>query len=265
MTAQLVLLDLDGTLYETGKPVPGAAEAVTRMRADGHLLRFFTNTDSLATHALLERVRGLGFEVEDDELFTPVVAAGRVLGASGDSRALALVSPAVSDELSATCEILPLDRAEQASHVVVGDFRDGLSYAALDAAYRAVHHGARLVALQAGRYFRAQDGPHLDTGAIVAAVEYAAEVSATVLGKPSAEFLRQAIASVPGEFPPAATWVVGDDRSTDIAMAVRAGLRSVQPRTGKHNDQAKRDDLPVPGYVVDSVAEMPSLLSGGTP
>jgi hypothetical protein len=42
-------------------------------------------------------------------------------------------------------------------------------------------------------------------------------------------------------------------------MAVRAGLCSVQPRTGKYADQADRTDLHVPGSVVDSVAALPSL------
>ena len=71
-----------------------------------------------------------------------------------------------------------------------------------------------------------------------------------------------AIASAPGDFPPAATWVVGDDRSTDIAMAVRAGVHSVQPRTGKYGDQAGRRDLVDPEYVVETVAEVPELLAG---
>jgi HAD superfamily hydrolase (TIGR01458 family) len=265
VTAQLVLLDLDGTLYEKGEPIPGAAEAVIRLRSAGHTLRFFTNTDSKATDALLDRLRGLGFAIGADELFTPVVAARRILGGTRAPRALLLVSAAVAGELGTVCDVLPLEQADQASHVIIGDYRDGLSYPALDAAYQAVHGGAQLVALQTGRYFRAQDGPHLDTGAIVAAVEYAAEAKATVLGKPAPEFLGQAIASVPGDFAPAVTWVVGDDRSTDIAMAVRAGVHSVQPRTGKYGDQAGRRDLPDPEYVVGTVAELPELLAGDIP
>ena len=258
----LVLLDLDGTLYQAGAPVPGAVGAVRRLRAAGHTLRFFTNTDSQATGALLERVRGLGFDVEEGELFTPVVAARRVLAGCPGSRSLLLVSAAVREELRDACASVGYEEADRASHVVIGDFRDGLSYAALDAAFRAVRNGATLLALQSGRYFRAQDGPHLDSGAIVAAVEYAAEARARVLGKPSQEFLAAAIDSVRDRLPVTATWVVGDDRSTDIAMAERAGLRSVQPRTGKHDDQASRGDLPAPQYVIGSVADLPGLLSG---
>lgn len=261
MTA-LLLLDLDGTLHQAGTPVPGAVEAVKRLRAAGHTLRFFTNTDSQATSALLQRVRSFGFDAEEGELFTPVVAARRILAGNPGSRALLLVSEAVREELRDTCASVPYEEADQASHVVIGDFRDGLSYKALDAAFQAVRSGAALLALQAGRYFRAEDGPHLDTGAVVAAIEYAAEVKARVLGKPSEEFLAAAVDSVPGRFLATATWVVGDDRSTDIAMAVRAGLHSVQPRTGKHDDQAGRTDLPAPEYVVSSVADLPDLVAG---
>lgn len=260
--AALVLIDLDGTLHQAGIPVAGAVQAVRRLRDAGHTIRFLTNTDSQATAALRGRVRGLGFDVEDGELFTPVAAARTVLSGCPGSRSLLLVSDAVREELGDATASVGYEEADRASHVVIGDFRAGLSYAALDAAFRAVRGGATLLALQAGRYFRAQDGPHLDTGAVVAAVEYAAEAKATVLGKPSPEFLAAAVASVPGRFPVTATWVVGDDRSTDIAMAVRAGLRNVQPRTGRYADQVGRTDLPVPEYVVDSVAALPGLLSG---
>ena len=79
VTAQLVLLDLDGTLYEAGRAVPGASQALGRMRAAGHTLRYFTNTDSQATLALLAWLRGIGLAIDARELFTPVGAARQVL------------------------------------------------------------------------------------------------------------------------------------------------------------------------------------------
>ena len=259
--AQLVLLDLDGTVHQAGVPVPGAVAALARLRADGHVLRLCTNTDSQSTGGLLSQLGAMGIAVGPGELLTPVTAARRVLGQSAGARALLLVSREVSAELGEACETVPPEHADRASHVVVGDYRDSLSYAALDAAFRAVRSGARLLALQRGRYFRAADGPHLDTGAVVAAIEYAAEVTATVLGKPSPEFLRTAIESAPRKFPASATWIIGDDRSTDIAMAQAAGLRSAQPRTGKHADQATQADLPAPEFVIGSVADLPDLLA----
>jgi ribonucleotide monophosphatase NagD (HAD superfamily) len=94
-----------------------------------------------------------------------------------------LVNEDVGAELASVCTVQPWDRAQESTHVVVGDFRDGLSYLALDAAFRAVRAGAQLLALQKSRYFRTADGVHLDTGAVVAAIGYAAQTPARVLGK----------------------------------------------------------------------------------
>ncbi|NUT56045.1 MAG: HAD family hydrolase, partial [Thermoleophilia bacterium] len=33
-----ILLDVDGVLHVSGEPIPGAVEAVNRLRADGHRL-----------------------------------------------------------------------------------------------------------------------------------------------------------------------------------------------------------------------------------
>jgi ribonucleotide monophosphatase NagD (HAD superfamily) len=223
-------------------------------------VRFFTNTDSLAAASLLSRLQGYRLPVGAAELFTPVVAARNILAGSVDARALLLVNDQVGGELASACAVQPWERAEDATHVVIGDFRDGLSYVALDAAFRAVRAGAQLLALQMGRYFRAADGVHLDTGAVVAAVEYAADVPARVLGKPSPEFLALALASVPLTFAPDQVWVVGDDRATDIAMGNAAGMVTAQPRTGKYADQAERRDLAVPRHVIDSISALPGLI-----
>lgn len=257
---QLILLDVDGTLLVAGEAVPGAADAVPRLSAGGHTVRSLTNTDSQATGALLSRLRGRGLDVRDGELFTPVVTARQVLLAHPGARALLLVTDAVAAELADSCERVDPAAPDEATHVVIGDVRETLTYPLLDAAFRAVRAGADLLALQAGRCFLAADGPHLDTGAVVAAVEHAAEVRATVLGKPSPDFLAGAVAST-GGFPASATRVVGDDRSTDVAMALAAGCRAVQPRTGKHADQAGREDLPVPEAVIGTVADLPALIA----
>jgi len=52
---RLMLLDLDGTMYDRGAPVPGAAEAVAALRGRGDVVRFFTNTDSQSAEGLLAR------------------------------------------------------------------------------------------------------------------------------------------------------------------------------------------------------------------
>lgn len=252
----IVLIDLDGTLYDRGALVPGADAAVAAVRQAGHTVRFCTNTDSLAEGQLLDRIRGFGIPAGPGDVFTPVTAAQRILGAAPGGRTLVLGTAAVSAELSAYTELVDAAQAATATHVVVGDCREVLGYPLLDAAFRAVRAGAELIALQRGRYFRGADGDHLDTGAVVAALEYAAEVDARVLGKPSPDFLR--LAAAPAA--PAEVWVVGDDGGTDILMARRDGARSVQVRTGKYRDQPGPDTAT---FTVDSVAGLPGVLGAG--
>jgi HAD superfamily hydrolase (TIGR01458 family) len=258
--SQTVLLDLDGTLHERGTPIPGAAQAMSALRHAGHVVRLFTNTDSQPETVLLHRIRQLGLPVAPGELFTPVTAAQRVLAAAPGCRVLALADEPVRDELAGHGRLLGVDEAELASHVVIGDCRQTLSYRQLDAAFRAVRAGAELLALQRGRYYRAADGDHLDTGAIVAAVEYAAGRSARVLGKPSQDFLRLAAQSAGGTGNDR-LWVVGDDRTTDISMANAGAAISVQVRTGKYADQRADDALARARHVIDSVADLPDLLT----
>lgn len=246
-----VLLDLEGTLYAKGAPVPGAAEAVAGLRALGLGLRFLTNTDSQPSEDILAMLAGLGLQVREEELFTPVSAARAHLAGTPDARVRPLVSRALRAEFDAA-------DSGPYTHVLVGDCRDTLDYPSLDEAFRAVRTGAELLALQRGRYFKRADGDHLDTGAVVAALEYAAGVSARVLGKPSASFFALAAASLGTE--PGGCVVVGDDATTDIAGGRAAGLRTVQVRTGKYADQLAESGHPRADHVVDSIADVPALL-----
>ena len=61
-----ILLDVDGVLHVSGEPIPGAVEAVARLRADGHRLRFVTNNSTRSRATLADELRALGLELDDD-------------------------------------------------------------------------------------------------------------------------------------------------------------------------------------------------------
>lgn len=253
-----ILCDLDGTIYSAGATVAGAAEALARLRELGCVIRFLTNTDSRPEASVLSDLLARGIDVRAGELFTPVTAARRHLTAAGSAVNVLAV---VSDSLLET--FAPFSRAGgPVTHVVVGDARDTLSYPLLDAAFRALQSGAELVALQRGRYAKRADGDHLDTGAIVAALEYASGSSAVLLGKPSQDFLRLAAESAGAE--PHDVWIVGDDATTDIAMGIAAGATTVQVRTGKYPDQALERTTIRAAYEIDTVALLPELVAAAS-
>ncbi|GAA1722703.1 TIGR01458 family HAD-type hydrolase [Isoptericola hypogeus] len=253
-----VVLDLQGTVYDAGRLVPGADRAVANLRDAGHAIRFVTNTDSQDSASIVAMLRGMGLELDPAELFTPVDAATSYLSAAPDARVHVLATGVVRDQLGASLAVVGPD--DDPTHVLVGDVHDVLDYPALDAAFRAVLAGAELLALQHGRWFLRGGRPALDTGSVVAALEHGAEVSARTLGKPSSDFLRLALGTVNPAPGPARTWVVGDDRSSDIAMGLEAGVHTVLVRTGKFSRQADDDALPRAEHVVDDVTALPDLL-----
>ncbi|SKC61921.1 HAD-IIA family hydrolase [Krasilnikoviella flava] len=257
MNGHAVLLDLQGTVYEGDDLVAGADDAVAALREAGHAVRFVTNTDSQDSASIVARLRGMGLRIEPAELFTPVDAAVALL-AGPEARVHVLATGAVRDQLTARLAVVGPE--DGPTHVLVGDVHDVLDYPALDAAFRAVLGGAELLALQHGRWFLRGGRPALDTGSVVAAIEHGAEVAARTLGKPSTGFLRLALGTISPAPGPDRTWVVGDDRSSDVAMGRAAGVRTVLVRTGKFARQADDDSLPHAEHVLDDLTGLPDLL-----
>ena len=116
---------------------------------------------------------------------------------------------------------------------------------------------AAAFAFRAGVFNIGAEG-QLYAGAFVAGLEYAAQVEATVLGKPSPAYFEAALEALDAE--PGLTWMVGDDLDSDIAGAQRYGLRTILVRTGKFRpDDLERSTI-VPDAVVSSIAFLPEWL-----
>jgi HAD superfamily hydrolase (TIGR01458 family) len=252
-TPRALLLDLDGTVYEGDRAIPGVAEALTRLRARDVPLRFVTNTTRLPRRGLAARLGALGVAASADEMLTAPRAAVDWLRGHGIRRVALYVAAAAHEEF-AEFEVTS-DRPEA---VVVGDLGADWTFERLNDAFRALLDGARLVAIQKNRYWSTGGTLTLDAGPFVAALEYAAATEATLVGKPSAAFFAAAARSL--GLPPAAIAMVGDDVDGDVAGAQRAGLRAVLVRTGKYRSGDEARGGARPDAVLASAAALPAWL-----
>jgi len=240
----------------SGEPIAGAAAAVRRLREDGHRLRFVTNNTTRARATLAEELREIGVDLHDDELQTTAVAAAHALAGK---RVLALTMHAVVDDL-AGIELV----GEDAEAVLIGGADETLetnvvfSYTNLARAFHELEAGAELYCLHKNRWWQTRRGPLLDAGAFVAGLEYAADVEATVLGKPSPAYFAAAVEALDAE--PAMTWMVGDDIESDVAGAQRFGLQTILVRTGKFRPDTVERGSVMPEAIVSSVAQLPAWL-----
>src|SRR5215207_5409930 len=93
------LLDLDGTVYSGTTAVPGAAEAIGRLRARGVPFRLVTNTTSRSRRMLVERLRGYGLDVRAEEIVTATLAGVAMVRAAGYGRVAPFVPAGALEEM----------------------------------------------------------------------------------------------------------------------------------------------------------------------
>ncbi|RAH36524.1 TIGR01458 family HAD-type hydrolase [Halomonas sp. SL1] len=233
-----VLLDISGVLHEDGRALPGAVEAVARLQARELALRFVTNTSRKTSERVHAELRELGFAVAPEQVFT-APAAIRAHLLAHELRPYLLIHPDLEPEFAG------LDTADPDA-VVLGDAAERLDYRHLDAAFGLLQRGAPLLTVGTNRYFRQGGELHLDAGPFVRALEYAAEIEATVLGKPAAGFFRAVLEDAGVE--PHEALMVGDDVECDVAAALELGLEACLVRSGKYRDG---DEARAPGVACE--------------
>jgi HAD superfamily hydrolase (TIGR01458 family) len=251
-----VLLDIDGTLMDSGRAIDGAAEAVRALRARRIPLLFATNISRKARGEVAASLRDAGIEARDEEVLNAGWAAAVLLRADGVRRVHLMLTP------SAAVDWHGFDVVDEgADAVVVGDMGRRFDFDRLERAFRCLRDGARLVAAHRNPWWKDDRGEvTLDAGTFVAALEYAAGVKAELVGKPAADFFRMA-ARVLGE-DPGRLVMVGDDLVADVAGGRAAGLATYLVRTGKFDAAALARTPPerAPHRVIESVRELPAAL-----
>jgi len=241
-----VLLDLAGVVYQGNQPLLGAVDAVASLRNAGLRLRFLTNTTRMPRRTLLRGLDKMGVEIADEELFTPAQAA-RVWLATKRLSPHLLIHPDLGEDFA------KFD-ASVGEAVVVGDAAQGFTYTALNTAFRKLLGGAEFLALARNRSFKDEDGEFsLDAGAFVAALEYACQREAVLVGKPAPDFFKAAIASTACDGKEVV--MVGDDAEADVAGALAAGIGSaLLVRTGKYRPGDENKMHPAPSDTVEDLA-----------
>jgi len=247
---EALLIDIDGVLHVGSEPIEGAARALELLRSRQLPFRLVTNTTSRSRRLVVERLRTLGFAIEESEVLTPAALAVRRCHDRGYDRVAVHVAPALAEDLDTLGD--PGDGPVQA--VVVGDLGDDFTPARLNAIFGQLQAGAELIALQRNRVWQSENGLILDAGPYIAALEYAVGRTAVVTGKPSPDFFAAALDEL-GVGAHAAA-MIGDDVEGDVEGAQEAGLDGILVRTGKFR-QAAFDAAGIePTEIWESIAEI---------
>ena len=253
-----VVSDLDGTVYRGGRPLPGAVEALARLRAAGIRVLFVSNNPTRTAAAYAERLHGIGVAAQPADVLTSGgVVIDWLLTEAPGARVLLVGEPSLHAEL--TGRGVDLVESGRDADVVVVSFDRTFDYRKWLEAFRALRAGARFVATNPDPTCPVDDGEVPDCGGIIAALEATAGRTVdVVVGKPSSVMARAALDRL--QVTAREALVVGDRLETDVWLGTRNGLDTALVLTGVTNRADVHGASEQPTFVLDGLAALPALI-----
>jgi HAD superfamily hydrolase (TIGR01458 family) len=250
-----LLLDMDGVIMMSWRPLSGAVEALTRLRAAGFPLRLVTNTTEKTGAEMVAELRRIGFDVADGEVLTAAAAAAAYLRERHPGARVHLFG----DGRPADLEGIRLVGVDEAPEVILVSGADrSFTFETFNRVYRALLDGAALVAMHRNVAWMTEAGVCLDAGAYLYGLERALRREAVVAGKPSPGAFAAGLRDL--GVPASAALMVGDDIENDVLAAQAVGITGVLVRTGKFREELLAGAPGTPDHVIGSVGDLPELL-----
>ena len=242
-----ILFDLSGVLYIDGKPIVGAIDAIKQLKRVAIPYCFITNTTRRTKSDIQQALSEMGFNISADTLFT---ASSATLSYLADKQ----LRPHLLIHSNLLPEFSDLDTSNP-NAVVLGDAADEFTYSHLNKAFRVLMSASDIPLISMGynRYFREAEGLSLDLGAFTAALEFASDKQAIVMGKPSKDFFLHAVNQLGCKA--TETLMIGDDVYSDIEGAMRAGLQGCLVKTGKYQSGDELKITPSPTFVAENITD----------
>jgi HAD superfamily hydrolase (TIGR01450 family) len=263
-----LLIDLDGVVWIGREPVPDSAEALAALLRAGKRIVFVTNNPGRPPAAYAERLRGMGVEVDEEQIVTAGMVVARLAAeAAGPGGSAFVIGATTLKEMvaAAGAALAEGEAARQADVVVVSGHR-GFDYEELLTATLALQRGAALVATSHDPTMPMPGGEWPGTGSILAAVETASDRRAEIGGKPEGHLFELALDLLDRVAPAAdeatkgarrgRVAMVGDRVSSDIEGGRRAGLETILVLSGSSSRGEAGAAEPPPDHVVENLAAL---------
>ncbi|MBL7285869.1 HAD-IIA family hydrolase [Corynebacterium godavarianum] len=221
-----LLLDLDGTVWEGGRAIPHAVEAIN---ASGCKAIYITNNASRAASRVAAMLQDIGLNAAEADVLTSAQAA---LGLAEDvlepgDPVLVLGAQPFKD-LVRDAGYQVTDSADAAPKAVLHGHNPDTGWAELSEAALAIRTGAVYLASNMDTTLPMERGLMVGNGSMIAAVTSATGVTPRSAGKPEPAMFHQAAERFGAKSPLG----IGDRLDTDLAGGVAAGMPTLHVLTG---------------------------------
>ncbi|AEF39026.1 HAD-IIA family hydrolase [Hoyosella subflava] len=258
MAIKGVLFDIDGVLVTSWEPIARAADAVRTVVEAGYASGFLTSTTSLTQADIAMRLWQCGIPVEPEEIVTAAkLTAEFVKRHHEGARCWLLNSGEVQADMS------DIEFAEESPDLIIlGGAGPVFTHEALSRVAELMVEGVPVIAMHRALSWTTSAGLKIDVGAYLPGLEAVGHRDITVIGKPSERAFSTAAAMM--GVGPREVVMVGDDVNADVLAGQAAGMTGVLVRTGKFRPETMEGLDEEPDHIIDSVADLPELLSSLT-
>ncbi len=248
---KLVLFDLDGTVYLSGKLIPGAKRFLSHLRKKGIAYGFMTNNSSLGPGDYLRKLQAIGLDVKLENVITSAEASVLMLEDFDIASDIFVLGTKAFKRYLAKRGYRHCPETAQA--VLVG-FDTELKFDTLCQAVRLIIRGRDYFASHPDVVCPSSDGVLVDAGSIIAAVKTATGIKPkAIAGKPNRWIVKLACRKFAVK--PKNIMIIGDRLQTDIMMANRYGMRSALVLSGVTNKSELDLSRYKPDIVVESIGD----------
>lgn len=257
-----VALDMDGTIYMGMSLFDYTRPFLASLREMGITYSFLTNNPSTSIADYLLKLKGMGIEATEDEMYTTALATIDYIRRNYPTarRLFLLGTPSMIGEFERAGFESVGDSADDRPDVVVVAFDKTLSYERLCRAAWWVQQGLPYVATNPDRVCPTDQPTVLvDCGSICKCIEHATgRQPDIVLGKPDPNMLTGVQSRYGVEAEEVA--MVGDRIYTDIQMAFNAGAMGVLVLSGETTLDIVAEAPRKPDLTAESIAVLGELL-----
>ncbi|MFA5049733.1 MAG: HAD-IIA family hydrolase [Candidatus Micrarchaeia archaeon] len=251
MAIKTIIFDLDGVLYRGDEIITGSIETIKKLKSLGIKTYFLTNAGTLSRKGRAKKLRSLGFEIPDDEVFTSSYGIGAYLSSIKKNPSVYCIGEAgLKEELSSFGAYLT---EKNTDFVVVGLDRE-FTYKKLNIALQNIINGAKFIATNGDATFPVENNKIMPgCGSIVSSVAYCSKINPHIIGKPNAYLLDMIISDSKSKRDE--ILLIGDRIETDVFLAKKAKIKSALVLSGvsTRNDLEKLKEEEKPDYLLNSI------------
>jgi 4-nitrophenyl phosphatase len=260
-STQGFIIDLDGVIWRGDKLLPGVSTFFNELNHRHFPYVFATNNASVTPWKICQKAKGLGIEIQEEQILTSSQAAINLLRQKlPEGAAVYVIGEEGIQEALKNAHYPITHSADQAQAVVVGMDRKVNWEKMAEAAY-AIENGAIFIGTNLDPSYPTERGLAPGNGAIIKVLQLTTGKEPIVVGKPEVFLFLQAFDQLGTK--PNHTLVVGDRLTTDIQGGINAGAMTTLLLTGVTSIEDLKASSIQPDFVFETLDDLVDALGRG--